>query len=62
MVEHCAIVAPRPTQQRASKPLSWPRLVVSTINTFRRGHSTELIDITPLVITIYSGNLNIHQK
>ena len=48
MVEHCSDVTPRPTQQRASKP--------------RRGHCIELMDITSLLIKIYSENLNIHQK
>ena len=61
MVEDCASVTPRPTQQRASKHLFQPGLVVSTINTLRRGHCIELMDITTFY-KIYSGNLNIHQK
>ena len=62
MVEHCAGVTPRPTQLRASKPLFQPGLVVSTINTLQRGHCIELMDIISLLIKIYSGNFNMHQK
>ena len=45
MVEHCADVTPRPTQKRASKTLFQLGLVVSVINTLRRGPCTELMDI-----------------
>ena len=63
MVENCAGVTLRLTQQRASKPLFQPGLVVSTLNTLRRGHCIELMDTsTSLLIKIYSGNLNIHPK
>ena len=62
MVVNCTGVTPRPTQQRASKPLFQPRLVVLVINTLQRGHCIELMNITSLLIKIYSGNLNIHQK
>ena len=58
MVEHCSGITPRPTQQRASKPLFQPGLVVSTINTLQGGHCIELMDITSLLIKIYSGNRN----
>ena len=62
IVDHCASVTPRSTQQRESKPLFQPGLVVSTVNAFRRGHCIELVDITPLLIKICSGNFNVHQK
>ena len=45
MVEHCAGVTAKPTQKRASKTLFQLGLVVSVINTLRRGLSTELMDI-----------------
>ena len=45
MVEHCASVTPRPTQKRASKTLFQLGLVVFVINTLRRGHCIELLDI-----------------
>ena len=45
MVEHCASVTPRPTQKRAFKTLFQLGLVVSVINTLRRGHCIELLDI-----------------
>ena len=62
MVENCAGVTHMPRQQRASKPLFQPGLVVSTINTFQRGHCIELHGITYyLLINISPGNLNIHQ-
>ena len=62
MVEYCSGGKPRPTQQRASKPLFQPGLVVSTINTLRRGHCIELMDINSLLIKIYFGKFNLHQK
>ena len=45
MVESCAGVTPRPTQKGASKTLFQLGLVVSVINTLRRGLCTELMDI-----------------
>ena len=62
MVKNCAGVTPKSTQKRTSKPLFQPGLVVSVINILRRGYCLELMDITSLLIKIYSGNLNIHQK
>ena len=62
MVEICAGVTPYSTQQRTSKPLFLPGLVVPITNTLQRGYCLELIDITYLLIKIYSGNLNIHPK
>ena len=44
-VENCAGVTPRPTQKRASETLLQLGLVVSIINTLRRGLCTELMDI-----------------
>ena len=45
MVKHCADVTPRPTQKRGSKTLFQLGLVVSVINTYRRGLCTEWMDI-----------------
>ena len=45
MVEYCAGVTPRPTQKRASKILFQLGLVVTVINTLRRGLCTELMNI-----------------
>ena len=45
MVESCVGVTPRPTQKGASKTLFQLGLVVSVINTLRRGLCTELMDI-----------------
>ena len=59
MIEHYVGVTPRPTQQTASQPLFQPGLVLSTINTFQRGHCIDLMDITSLLIKIYFGNPNI---
>ena len=45
MIEHCAGVTPKPTQQRASKALFQLRFLVSVISTMPRGHCIELMDI-----------------
>ena len=45
MVEYCAGVTPRLAQKRASKTQFQLGLVVSVINTLRRGLCTELLDI-----------------
>ena len=45
MVEYCAGVTRRPTQQRTSKPLFQFGLVVPVINTLWIGHRIELMDI-----------------
>ena len=62
IVKYCAGVTSISIQQRASKPLFQPGVVVSTINALRREHCIYLMDITHFLIKICSGNINLHQK
>ena len=62
IVKYCAGVTSISIQQRASKPLFQPGIVVSTINALRREHCIELTDITHFLIKICSGNINVPQE